>query len=281
LLPVYRYDGTVLHPTEPVVPQQQHQPTEEQTEGLLARQPPPPPQPDLTAVELELCSICLDEYEAGDRVRVLPCHHGFHARCVGKWLAERSATCPLCKHELWEEEESSSDEEEEEPLVNDETWWNRLYQVLTAVQQEQAVATAENATAPIEAATAAGELTIPMLETEPSDFSERQRQQELFPRPSWWRRIFPGRRSSAAEPAAVETTTMLTEPLLAPTAVTAAEEEAAERPPNVMPVREMHVRDVMTMMETLPEDSEHHGDVPPPPQTPPPASNQNTRQVTV
>lgn len=35
-------------------------------------------------------------------------------RCIGRWLAERSATCPLCKTELFEEvEEDSSDEEED------------------------------------------------------------------------------------------------------------------------------------------------------------------------
>ena len=72
---------------------------------------PQVPQP----LELSMCSICLDDYEAGDRIRVLePCKHAFHAKCIGRWLAERSATCPLCKMEIYDPEEEESDDEEEE-----------------------------------------------------------------------------------------------------------------------------------------------------------------------
>ncbi|KAM7493675.1 hypothetical protein LguiB_028284 [Lonicera macranthoides] len=34
------------------------------------------------------CYICLVEYEEGDSVRVLPCHHEFHRSCIDKWLKE-------------------------------------------------------------------------------------------------------------------------------------------------------------------------------------------------
>lgn len=40
------------------------------------------------SVEYHRCYICLVEYEEGDRMRILPCHHEFHKTCVDKWLKE-------------------------------------------------------------------------------------------------------------------------------------------------------------------------------------------------
>lgn len=54
---------------------------------------------------LDACTICLDEYEIGDKLRCLPCRHAFHADCIAKWLIERSATCPLCKMDLYYEDD--------------------------------------------------------------------------------------------------------------------------------------------------------------------------------
>jgi len=58
------------------------------------------------------CSICLDEYEPGEEIRVLPCNHTFHSQCIFPWLTERSPTCPLCKAMF--EAVQYDDEEEEE-----------------------------------------------------------------------------------------------------------------------------------------------------------------------
>jgi len=56
------------------------------------------------------CTICLDEFIHGVRVRKLPCGHAFHSTCIARWLIERHAVCPLCKLDLYiEEDESSSD----------------------------------------------------------------------------------------------------------------------------------------------------------------------------
>ncbi|KAE8691219.1 putative RING zinc finger protein [Hibiscus syriacus] len=43
------------------------------------------------------CVICLSEFVAGERVRILPmCNHGFHIRCIDKWLSSHSS-CPTCR----------------------------------------------------------------------------------------------------------------------------------------------------------------------------------------
>ncbi|KAG5529170.1 hypothetical protein RHGRI_029753 [Rhododendron griersonianum] len=48
------------------------------------------------------CVICLSEFTPGERVRVLPkCNHGFHVRCIDKWLNSHSS-CPTCRHCLIE-----------------------------------------------------------------------------------------------------------------------------------------------------------------------------------
>ncbi|KAJ2897282.1 hypothetical protein IWW38_001776 [Coemansia aciculifera] len=44
----------------------------------------------------ENCAVCLEDFNAGDVVRRLPCRHFFHIACIDPWLSERAATCPLC-----------------------------------------------------------------------------------------------------------------------------------------------------------------------------------------
>lgn len=41
------------------------------------------------------CSICTDDFEKGQDVRVLPCNHHFHPACIDPWLLNVSGTCPL------------------------------------------------------------------------------------------------------------------------------------------------------------------------------------------
>lgn len=98
---------------------------------------------------LDTCTICLDDYDIGDKLRCLPCGHAFHANCIAKWLIERSATCPLCKIDLYEEEDDIEDGVEEQqpqpqnhtsPTISAETperatpsessgepWWRNLF----------------------------------------------------------------------------------------------------------------------------------------------------------
>jgi len=44
-----------------------------------------------------MCSICLEDYELKEKLRVLPCGHLYHTECILPWLTTRAANCPMCK----------------------------------------------------------------------------------------------------------------------------------------------------------------------------------------
>lgn len=59
------------------------------------------------------CSICTEDFNRGEEVRVLPCNHKFHPDCVDPWLLNVSGTCPLCRIDLRPVEEQTDEPADE------------------------------------------------------------------------------------------------------------------------------------------------------------------------
>uniref|UniRef100_A0A8C4X6F5 Uncharacterized LOC114662230 n=1 Tax=Erpetoichthys calabaricus TaxID=27687 RepID=A0A8C4X6F5_ERPCA len=43
-----------------------------------------------------ICQICYCDYKEREKLRILPCLHDYHTRCVDRWL-KKNSTCPICR----------------------------------------------------------------------------------------------------------------------------------------------------------------------------------------
>ncbi|CAJ0745221.1 8884_t:CDS:2, partial [Entrophospora sp. SA101] len=58
------------------------------------------------------CPICLGDFEQGEKLRILPCHHQYHISCIDPWLLDVSSLCPMCKADCttWNIDESNNED---------------------------------------------------------------------------------------------------------------------------------------------------------------------------
>lgn len=74
----------------------------------------------------DVCAICLEDYTEGEKLRMLPCSHVYHTKCIDPWLTNSRRTCPVCKRKVileghQSETDSDSDQEstgETTPLLH-------------------------------------------------------------------------------------------------------------------------------------------------------------------
>ena len=45
------------------------------------------------------CIVCLENFDAGDKITTLPCVHIFHTECIESWLKTNNH-CPMCQFEI-------------------------------------------------------------------------------------------------------------------------------------------------------------------------------------
>ncbi|XP_077204811.1 E3 ubiquitin-protein ligase RNF13 isoform X2 [Paroedura picta] len=115
--------------------------------------------------EYDVCAICLDEYEDGDKLRILPCSHAYHCKCVDPWLTKTKKTCPVCKQKVVPSQgdsDSETDSSQEENEVSENT---PLLRPLASVSTQSFGALSESYTHP--------------NMTESSDYEEEDEEEEI------------------------------------------------------------------------------------------------------
>ncbi|XP_058800434.1 E3 ubiquitin-protein ligase RNF13-like isoform X2 [Phymastichus coffea] len=74
----------------------------------------------------ETCAICLEDYLENEKLRVLPCAHAYHTKCIDPWLTKNRRVCPVCKRKVFAadervetDSESDSDADDSTPLIRE------------------------------------------------------------------------------------------------------------------------------------------------------------------
>lgn len=96
------------------------------------------------------CTVCLQDFKLAEKVRVLPCNHAFHKKCIDPWLTKSVRVCPNCKAVVYTPGEKVELETESTPTPV----------VPTNLQRSDVLAT-ERQTNPLDVAGPSGIRVIP------------------------------------------------------------------------------------------------------------------------
>ncbi|XP_009128983.1 RING-H2 finger protein ATL79 [Brassica rapa] len=109
-----------LRPTTPETDDNDHKPDPEADGSFTIPTPTLVYSSDLELAGAEAeCAICLSEFEQGESIQVLEkCHHGFHVKCIHKWLSSRSS-CPTCRTSIFLQSTLDSTPSTEAPSTNE------------------------------------------------------------------------------------------------------------------------------------------------------------------
>nr|XP_036233267.1 homeobox protein 5 isoform X4 [Bactrocera oleae] len=69
--------------------------------------------PDTHSGDQTSCVVCMCDFELRQVLRVLPCSHEFHAKCVDKWLRS-NRTCPICRGNASDYFENSEQQQQQQ-----------------------------------------------------------------------------------------------------------------------------------------------------------------------
>ncbi|XP_054272097.1 E3 ubiquitin-protein ligase Godzilla-like isoform X2 [Macrosteles quadrilineatus] len=71
----------------------------------------------------ETCAICLDDFIEKEELRILPCSHAYHTKCIDPWLTRNRRVCPVCKRKVFAADEArpTASDSDSDSEVDDRT----------------------------------------------------------------------------------------------------------------------------------------------------------------